>query len=547
MPDLLLKGHFMRDARRRIDWRIWTFTVALGILSCGARMSWGAGVSTVIYNDPNTRVYYPRIMEFRYSEKDNGALLATCEEYKRPMPVHPIYKSTDKGKTWTKIGEVKDTQHGWGMRYQPMLFELPQDVGKLKKGTILCAGNSIPNDLSKTSIDVYRSEDGGATWTFMSTVCQGGRASPNGNEDPVWEPFLMLDKKGRLVCYESDERDQVHNQLLCHFVSEDGGQTWGPQVNDVALGRLRPGMVVIAPLPNGKYIMTYEMVGTPGNPITFKISEDGVDWGPAGNRGTQIITADDYRPGSTPYCVWAPSGGKNGMIIASGRAPQDPMGGDFVVNYNCGEGAWYRMRSPIKYDRDARGAGYSRAMAVASNGKEIYSVVELPNGQRSQLNMTFFRFPLEPAFGWSYELTAACSYKLLTANDSGITQQGNLEDGSQKWLLEDAGEGYCRLIGKGGKALEAESPSTAEGARVVLGDRAERDGQKWQVRYVGDGFFKLIAKSSGKCLTVAAAAKEDGAKLVQGPEDGGNAMKWRMDAVDCADAWGDWNWVPSVY
>jgi len=473
-----------------------------------------SSVYSVIYNNPNVRVYYPRIMEIRYNESAKGTLLATCEEYTRPMPVHPIFKSADKGKTWTRISDVNDTQRGWGMRYQPFLFELPQDVGELKKGTILCAGNAIPNNLSQTAIDIYKSENLGMTWTYMSTVCEGGRASPNGREDPVWEPFLMLDEQGRLVCFESDERFPEHNQLLCHFVSEDGGKTWGPLVQDVSLGELRPGMPVIAKLPNGRFIMTYEIVGLVGHQVYYKLSDDGLDWTRRSN--LEIRTVDNYKPGSTPYCVWTPVGGQNGTIIVSGRIPHDPVGGDFVVNYNNGEGNWYRMRTPISYGSGRSSAGYSRSMVVSQDGKEIYSVVNLHNNLRSSLNMVFYRFPLQLAFGWDYELTAGCSYLLMTTDtEESVIQQNNKEDASQKWTLTDAGDGYCRLISSDGKAMEVQGQSTEDGAAVVLSEQSERDSQKWKIRYLSEGFYKLTAKHSGKCLTVSSGSKDEGAKIIQ--------------------------------
>jgi hypothetical protein len=526
---------------------LWLCVGAISILTLvlPQRMSRAQGMATVIYNDPNTRVYYPRIMEIRHSDTDNGALLATCEEYKRPTPVHPIYKSTDKGRTWTKIGEVQDTQHGWGMRYQPMLFELPQDVADVPKGTILCAGSAIPDDMSQTSLELYRSDDGGATWTYMSTVVQGGRASPNGREDPVWEPFLMLDEQGRLVYFESDERFPEHNQLLCHFVSEDGGYSWGPLVQDVSLGELRPGMPIIAALPNGRFIMVYEIVGLEGFPVYYKLSDDGLDW--ARQRNLEIRTVDNYTPGSTPYCVWTPAGGANGTIIVSGRVPLDPAGGDFVVNYNNGEGPWYRMRTPISYGRGRGSAGYSRSMVVSQDGKELYTVCNMHNDLPSRLNMTFFRIPLQLAFDWSYEITAGCSFKLMTTDADGVVQQPNREDASQKWKLTDAGDGYCRLVASDGKVLEVQDGSTADGAAVVLAEQVDSDSQKWQIRYIDEGFYKLTAKHSGKCLHVTGGSEADGAVIVQGPDDGSDAMKWRMDAVDIDDAWSDWEWVPDVY
>jgi hypothetical protein len=531
---------------------LWSFVSIQMPLSTSYVANVESTIYSIIYNDPNVRVYYPRIMEICHNGSANGTLLATCEEYIRQMPVHPIYKSSDKGKTWTRIGEVKDTQHGWGMRFQPMLFELPQAVGNLPQGTILCAGNAIPRDMSKTSIDLYKSNDLGVTWTYMSTVCAGGRASPSGREDPVWEPFLYLDKEGRFVCAFSDERDPAHNQLLGHYVSEDGGYTWGRMVHDVSLGELRPGMPIIAKLPNGLYFMVYEIVRLPGNQIHYKFSNDGLDWEPVSDRGTPITTVDGYSPGGTPYCVWAPVGGPNGMIIVSARESRDPLCGDFAVNYNLGKGNWYRMRTPIRYDGSA-GNGYSRSMVVSANGKELYSVVNLPNGQRSRLNMVFYRIPLELAVGWSYKLTAACSFKNLGVENNSDTdganvkQWSNKEDSSQQWSLQTAGDGYYKLVAKNsGKVLEVENQSTADGAKVVLGQYADRDNQKWKIEYVDDGFYKLTAKHSGKCMSVINGSNAEGADIQQLADNGSDAQKWRMDPVDTQNPWGEWEYVTGL-
>ena len=52
--------------------------------------------------------------------------------------------SLDSGATWKHVSTVSDRVNGWGMRYQPFLYELPQSLGDLPEGTILCAGNAIP-------------------------------------------------------------------------------------------------------------------------------------------------------------------------------------------------------------------------------------------------------------------------------------------------------------------------------------------------------------------------------------------------------------------
>lgn len=149
----------------------------------------------VIFSPPSNAGWVdPRVLYARaVSLSDGETLLATWENYspEPPLVYFPIYRSMDAGASWTEIGRVEDTVNGWGMRYQPFLYELPIAVGRFAAGTLLLAGNSIPTDLSKSKIDVYASEDGGATWEFVSSVAEGGEARPNNGLTPVWEPLLM--------------------------------------------------------------------------------------------------------------------------------------------------------------------------------------------------------------------------------------------------------------------------------------------------------------------------------------------------------------------
>lgn len=109
------------------------------------------------YNIPRT--LYARTLLLKESNK----ILATWENYspQPPLVYYPIFESDDLGQTWHEIGQVHDQVNGWGMRYQPFLYELPQPIGGFPAGTLLCAGNSIPANLSATQIDLYASLDKG--------------------------------------------------------------------------------------------------------------------------------------------------------------------------------------------------------------------------------------------------------------------------------------------------------------------------------------------------------------------------------------------------
>ena len=142
---------------------------------------------------PEANFTDPRVLYARALELSDGTLLSTWENYSpEPPAVHfPIYESRDHGASWEEVSQVHDEVNGWGLRYQPDLFELPEAVGNFEKGTIIVTGNSIPTDLSQTQIDVYASRDKGRTWEFVSHVAAGGVADPVNWETPVWEPHMM--------------------------------------------------------------------------------------------------------------------------------------------------------------------------------------------------------------------------------------------------------------------------------------------------------------------------------------------------------------------
>lgn len=145
---------------------------------------------TTIFTPPSSyevpRTLYARSLLLKQNdEASKGTLLSTWENYSGGKTWFPIYQSTDHGSTWKEIAKVQDQVNGWGLRYQPELYELPQDFAGYKKGAILLAGNSIPADLSKTKLDLYISTDKGYTWKFLSSFASGGEAQPNNGLTPV--------------------------------------------------------------------------------------------------------------------------------------------------------------------------------------------------------------------------------------------------------------------------------------------------------------------------------------------------------------------------
>ena len=313
--------------------------------------------SDVLIFDPPVNYTDPRVLYARTAVLSNGDLLATWENYSPEPPAvyFPIYKSTNGGESWKMISRVQDQVNGWGLRYQPFLYELPHAIASYPAGTVLLAGNSIPTDLSQTKIDLYVSHDRGVTWTFVSSVARGGRAIPNNGETPVWEPFILLYEQ-QLVVYYSDQRNPAHGQKLVHQVSTDL-KTWEAPVDDVAYANYtaRPGMTTMTHLPDGNYMMTYEYGGGPGFstyefPAYYRINANPLNFDQS--IGQPIISKDGTQPTSSPYITWSPVGGKNGTITVSTGSRSE-----IFVNQALGAlDQWVKVPTPekISYTRHLR-------------------------------------------------------------------------------------------------------------------------------------------------------------------------------------------------
>ncbi len=335
----------------------------------------------VSYAQPNwwdIGVGYPRIIQVQFSQMDqNGYLLASFEEGNAGLvikPGYPIWRSRDEGISWEKLTFVSDNVFGMNAEWQPSLYELPKRLGKWEAGTILLAACSVdPSHKIRSNLKLYASTDGGVTWSEPTTIATGG-----GLETGVWEPELEMLDDGTLVCYYSDSTDAVnHSQKVVLKTSRDGVE-WSDAIDIISspIQTDRPGMPVVTRLGDQSYFMVYEVVGRDGNPIMYRTSTDGLNWGDPKNLGKIIESTDGKSLGSAPYCAWMPVGSANGTLIVSGtfmRSGTSETGTDYFISHDYGK-TWSTIPNTIPYTREFDHLGYSSGFTFSKDGEYLYAM-----------------------------------------------------------------------------------------------------------------------------------------------------------------------------
>ncbi|MBP1976138.1 family 16 glycoside hydrolase [Cohnella thailandensis] len=211
-----------------------------------------------------------------------------------------VARSTDNARTWTVLNTIADP--GRDLDNGQMI--------QLENGDVLLAARSVRWQESYT-LPVYKSTDGGSSWTFLSTIDSNiGTPGSLGSPDRgIYEPHMGLLGDGRLAVFYANEKyalsSPAYSQIISMKVSTNGGSSWDSEIFaawDPANSASRPGMPVWTKMTNGKYFLTYEVCGTAGCNVYYKISNDGVTWSsgigtpiPGQNGAPYVLSLSDGR------------------------------------------------------------------------------------------------------------------------------------------------------------------------------------------------------------------------------------------------------------
>lgn len=499
---------------------------------------------------PSGTAGYPRAIRVDNDGSSAQTMLVTFAKGGHNAPTSlPIYRSTNGGSNWAQISTITSNTPGWDIE-APTLFEVPRSIPGLNQGDILAAGTAWRvGDYTQQKVEVFRSTDKGASWTYLSN-CTQTSGQPNRWGHGIWEPTFLIADNNTLACFISDERpadSPTSNQIIGHYTSSNGGVSWNatltPDVYFPNDNLARPGMQTFAELPNGNFIMSYEMCRDATDAddaceVYVKFSSDGLNWGAAGSAGTLVQTSDNRQLLHTPYVSWTPGGGPNGTVILSGqRVVSGPTGNKTVlaesgtvvfVNTNLGSGAWTEAEAPVTVNPTGGYApgvpscpGYSTPAIPREDGTSYVYFAATWLGRNNQCELRVGIGALQGRAGAITGLAGKClDVDTNTAANGRAAQLWTCSTASgQDWSTGPNGS-----IRAFGKCLDVDANATANFSKVQLWECNGSGAQTWQV-YTNKA---LRNPQSGRCLDVPEGRTADGTKLQIYDCNGLSSQSWTL-------------------
>jgi hypothetical protein len=139
--------------------------------------------------------FYDRLtrLENPIRADERGRIVATATAPAGGMHVD-VFKGDPSGASFSLIGKIADPSFASGLCCGTV-FELPRQTGALPPGTLLWAGSVGAHTADKRmAIKVFRSEDEGVSWCYLSEV-----TTPNAGG--LWEPEFAVAADGALVMF----------------------------------------------------------------------------------------------------------------------------------------------------------------------------------------------------------------------------------------------------------------------------------------------------------------------------------------------------------
>lgn len=182
-----------------------------------------------------------------------------------------VKRSSDNMRSWTFLTEFGES----GRQLDNA------NLVQLSNGDVLLAVRSLV-DKKSYRVQIYKSVDNGRDFKFLSVIDANETANGADNVG-VWEPFLLELSPNKVAAFYANEKHSkavpAFSQIISEKISIDGGATWGAEIRAVAeKGKSRPGEPNVVKLPNGNYVLFYEVCGSENCVGHLSVSKNGIDW-----------------------------------------------------------------------------------------------------------------------------------------------------------------------------------------------------------------------------------------------------------------------------
>jgi hypothetical protein len=312
-------------------------------------------------------------------------------------------------------------------------------------------------------------------------------------------------------------------------------------------------MPVVLRLPNGQFVMVYEICGLGGQyncVVHWRGSPDGWNWGASGALGIRPQTVDGKYFTHTPTIAWAPSTGNgNGKLLLVGQILQNRNGSvaadngrTVFVNTENAHGFWYEIPAPVEVTNpyDNYCPNYSSPLLPSVDGSRVLEIATDYDGTVCKPYYdTGSAIGTQDAAGIvnaTYRLVSAQSGHCLDVAGDSRVPGGNIQQwtcnnlGPQNFIVTDRGGGYFTLVGQNSRlCVDVENGSPAAGADIRQWTCNGSPAQDWRIVNVGRGYYKLISRASGHCMDVAGGSTAPGANVAQWYCNNLQPQIWRFE------------------
>jgi hypothetical protein len=139
--------------------------------------------------------------------------------------------------------------------------------------------------------------------------------------------------------------------------------------------------------------MVYEYYGSGGGKVYYKITNDISSWNP--EDPGKVLEVGAYSGKGAPSCIWIPSGGECGTLIATAKTEVNGDGTHrMFVSFDYGQ-SWTTVINPLPYTDGTDGSptriGHSPSFAYGNDGTVYYlNTTDTPETGRRRIQFASF-------------------------------------------------------------------------------------------------------------------------------------------------------------